>query len=49
PIGGLATVEAVYAALRIMKRPIDGMLDHYYWRDTFLELNGWDGDSMCVT
>ena len=44
PIGGLATVEAVYAALRIMKRPLDGLLDHYYWKDTFLQMNGWDGD-----
>jgi pre-rRNA-processing protein TSR3 len=42
PIGGLATVEAVYAALRIMKRPLDGLLDHYHWKDTFLEANGWD-------
>ncbi|MEO2015610.1 MAG: hypothetical protein ABGZ53_14700 [Fuerstiella sp.] len=46
PTGGLATVEAVYAALRIMKRPLDGLLDHYYWKDTFLQLNGWDGDSI---
>lgn len=44
PIGGLATVEAVYAALRIMKRPLAGLLDHYYWKDTFLESNGWGGD-----
>jgi pre-rRNA-processing protein TSR3 len=45
PAGGLATVEAVYAALRIMKRPLDGLLDHYHWKDRFLKLNGWDGES----
>ena len=44
PDGGLATVEAVYAALRIMKRPLNGLLDHYHWKDSFLKLNGWDGE-----
>lgn len=42
PLGGLATVEAVYAALKIMKRPVDGILDAYYWKDDFLRLNGWE-------
>lgn len=42
PMGGLATVEAVYAALKIMNRPVDGVLDDYYWKDDFLRLNGWD-------
>ena len=41
PSGGLASVEAVYAALRIMNRPVDGILDDYYWKSEFLELNGW--------
>jgi len=41
PTGGLATVEAVYAALRIMNRPVDGILDQYYWKDEFLQRNGW--------
>lgn len=41
PQGGLATIEALVGALRIMKKPIDGLLDHYHWRDRFLELNGW--------
>ena len=45
PAGGLATVEAVYAALRIMKRPLDGLLDHYHWKDSFLRMNGWDEQS----
>ena len=41
PDGGLATIEAVYAALLIMGRSVDGLLDEYYWRDVFLTLNGW--------
>jgi pre-rRNA-processing protein TSR3 len=41
PTGGLATVEAVYAALRIMQRSVDGVLDEYFWKDEFLALNGW--------
>lgn len=41
PSGGLATVEAVYAALRIMNRSVDGLLDEYHWKNEFLELNGW--------
>lgn len=41
PTGGLATVEAVYAALRIMNRSVEGLLDDYHWKDEFLELNGW--------
>jgi len=45
PAGGLATVEAVYAALHIMNRPLGGLLDHYHWKDSFLNLNGWDCDT----
>lgn len=41
PSGGLATVEAVYAALHIMNRSVDGILDDYHWKTEFLELNGW--------
>ena len=41
PDGGLATVEAVYAALRIMNRPTDGLLDEYYWKQDFLDQNHW--------
>lgn len=39
PEAGLATVEAVYAALTILGRPTDRVLDHYHWRDEFLRLN----------
>ena len=41
PAEGLATIEALYAALRILKRNTAGLLDHYYWKQQFLELNGW--------
>ncbi len=41
PVGGLASIEALYIAYRILRRPTDGLLDAYFWRDKFLELNGW--------
>jgi pre-rRNA-processing protein TSR3 len=41
PDGGLATVEALYAAHRILGRSTEGLLDHYHWASEFLELNGW--------
>ncbi|MCA9064384.1 MAG: DTW domain-containing protein [Planctomycetaceae bacterium] len=41
PDAGLATIEAIYAALRILKRPVDGLLDQYHWRQEFLERNGY--------
>ena len=41
PDGGLATIEAVYAALKLMNRPVEDLLDNYYWKQEFLELNGW--------
>lgn len=41
PAEGLATVEALYAALRIMRRSTAGLLDHYHWREEFLRLNAW--------
>jgi pre-rRNA-processing protein TSR3 len=39
PDAGLATVEALFAAYVQMGRPTEGLLDHYQWRDQFLELN----------
>ncbi len=39
PHDGLATVEALYAALTILGRPTKQILDHYHWRDEFLRLN----------
>lgn len=43
PDAGLATVEALFAAYRLLGRPTDGILDQYHWRDEFLALNGWSG------
>lgn len=37
PQGGLASVEAFYAARRLMGRRDDSLLDGYYWREKFLE------------
>lgn len=39
PLGGLATIEAIYAACRLLGRPVDGLLDQYHWADSFLQLN----------
>jgi pre-rRNA-processing protein TSR3 len=39
PAGGLASVEAIYLAYYILGRPLDGLLDHYHWRDEFLRAN----------
>ena len=41
PTEGLATIEALYAALRILGRDTTGLLDHYHWQQQFLERNGW--------
>jgi len=39
PANGLASIEALYIALRILGRPTANLLDHYHWRDEFLALN----------
>lgn len=36
PARGLASVEAFYAARYLQGRPVEGLLDHYHWRDAFL-------------
>lgn len=41
PDGGLATVEALYLAYRIMGRPTAGILEHYRWGAEFLARNGF--------
>jgi pre-rRNA-processing protein TSR3 len=41
PDNGLASVEALYVAYRILGRPTDGLLDHYRWAEEFVRLNGW--------
>lgn len=39
PRTGLATIEALFAALVQMQQPVPGLLDSYRWRDEFLTLN----------
>jgi len=39
PAGGLATIEALYAAYHLMGRPTQGLLDDYHWAEEFLEVN----------
>jgi len=39
PASGLATIEALYAAHAHMGRPLEGLLNDYYWAEEFLKLN----------
>jgi pre-rRNA-processing protein TSR3 len=39
PAAGLATIEALVAAYVQMGRPIEGLLEHYQWREEFLRGN----------
>ncbi len=41
PPEGLASVEALYIAYRILGRLTQGLLDGYRWAGEFLSLNGW--------
>jgi pre-rRNA-processing protein TSR3 len=41
PGHGLASVEALYIAYRVLGRLTEGLLDHYHWREEFLRMNGW--------
>ena len=36
PVRGLASVEALFSARRLLRRPVDGLLDHYHWKAAFL-------------
>lgn len=40
PENGLATVEALYLAYRLLGRDTTGLLEHYRWGKEFLRLNG---------
>ncbi len=42
PDNGLASVEALHVAYRILGRPTAGLLDHYRWAAEFLRRNGWE-------
>ncbi len=39
PSGGLATIEAIFAAFHEMGRPTEGLLDQYHWKDEFRQRN----------
>ncbi len=45
PDNGLASIEALYVAYHLLGRPVDALLDHYHWRDKFLDLNALSGPS----
>jgi pre-rRNA-processing protein TSR3 len=37
PEAGLASIEALYIAYKASGRPVEGLLDNYYWREEFLK------------
>lgn len=39
PSRGLASVEAIFLSYYILGRNTEGLLDRYYWKDQFLEMN----------
>jgi pre-rRNA-processing protein TSR3 len=39
PSCGLASIEAIVCAYALMGRSIEGLLNHYHWKDSFLEKN----------
>jgi len=39
PERGLASVEALFAAYRLLGRDCSGLLENYFWRENFLQLN----------
>jgi pre-rRNA-processing protein TSR3 len=43
PAVGLASIEALYIAYWILNRDTSKLLDNYYWKDAFLEINRANG------
>lgn len=39
PTRGLASIEALYIAYRILDRNTDGLLDSYHWKEQFFAIN----------
>ena len=39
PMRGLASIEAIFITYFLLGRETAGLLDHYYWKDLFLEKN----------
>lgn len=48
PERGLASIEALYLSFMLTKRPVDGLLDHYHWRNEFLLINHLDNNSDLI-
>jgi pre-rRNA-processing protein TSR3 len=48
PPAGLATIEAIYSAYRLLERPCDGLLNEYRWAAEFLSRNGWASEDSIV-
>ncbi len=44
PSGGLASIEAIYVAYKLIGRDTDGLLSDYNWADEFLRINGLSSD-----
>lgn len=40
PFRGLASIEAIYIAHKILQKDVNGLLDRYFWKNEFLDLNG---------
>jgi pre-rRNA-processing protein TSR3 len=43
PRRGLASIEALFLAYEILGRDTAGLLDHYHWKDSFLEQRRGEG------
>lgn len=39
PVRGLASLEAIYLAYHLLGRNTQGLLDLYYWKEKFLNIN----------
>jgi pre-rRNA-processing protein TSR3 len=46
PLHGLASVEALYIAYRVLGRSTAGLLTHYAWAQEFCRLNGFAEGSI---
>jgi len=49
PESGLASVEALYLAHKILNRATEGLLDHYYWEEKFLAINALRPEASAET
>ena len=42
PSRGLASIEALFIAYKVLDRSTENLLDSYFWKDQFLEINKLD-------